>query len=105
MVTGSVHHVVVEFVVKASLKKMMQILWMTEFSLVLSVSINVGCFSPLADWLKAHLDSFLCSFHAFGADHVVCICSRGVNKLKICAKENWFCSKNCEKVHPISLFL
>ncbi|KAK6272177.1 hypothetical protein POUND7_009260 [Theobroma cacao] len=30
--------------------------------------------------------------------HVVCICSRGVNKLKICAKENWFCSKKCEKI-------
>ena len=62
MVTGSVHHVAVEFVVKASLKKMVQTLRMTEFSLVLSVSINVGYFSPFADRFKAHLDSFLYIF-------------------------------------------
>ena len=75
MVTGSVHHVAVEFVVKASLKKMVQILWMTEFSLVLSVSINVGYFSPFSDRSKAHLDIFLCIFCVFDADHVGCICS------------------------------
>ncbi|XWS52972.1 hypothetical protein CRYUN_Cryun11dG0117900 [Craigia yunnanensis] len=30
--------------------------------------------------------------------HVGCICSRGSDRLKICAKENWFCSKKCEVI-------
>ncbi|XWS71561.1 hypothetical protein CRYUN_Cryun03dG0148300 [Craigia yunnanensis] len=30
--------------------------------------------------------------------HVGCICSRGADRLEICAKENWFCSKKCEEI-------
>ncbi|XVF46770.1 hypothetical protein PTKIN_Ptkin03bG0055200 [Pterospermum kingtungense] len=30
--------------------------------------------------------------------HVGCICSRGADRLDICAKENWFCCKKCEKI-------
>ncbi|XVE59433.1 hypothetical protein DITRI_Ditri05aG0046300 [Diplodiscus trichospermus] len=30
--------------------------------------------------------------------HVGCICSRGADRLEICSKENWFCSKKCEKI-------
>lgn len=62
MVTGSVHLVAVESVVKASLKKTLLILRMIEFLLVLSVSINVGCFSPFSDRSKPHINSFLCFF-------------------------------------------
>ncbi|XP_022732178.1 uncharacterized protein LOC111286463 [Durio zibethinus] len=30
--------------------------------------------------------------------HVGCICSRGADRLEICAKENWFCSKKCQEI-------
>ncbi|KAE8691806.1 putative 20G-Fe(II) oxidoreductase [Hibiscus syriacus] len=30
--------------------------------------------------------------------HVGCICSARADRLEICAKENWFCSKKCEEI-------
>ncbi|XVF19847.1 hypothetical protein REPUB_Repub11eG0146100 [Reevesia pubescens] len=30
--------------------------------------------------------------------HVGCLCSRGADRLEICAKENWCCSKKCEEI-------
>ncbi|KAE8655448.1 putative 20G-Fe(II) oxidoreductase [Hibiscus syriacus] len=30
--------------------------------------------------------------------HVGCICSAGADRLEMCAKENWFCSKKCEEI-------
>lgn len=42
MVTGSAHHVAVEFVTAANSEKMLKILWMKIYSYVVSVSTNVS---------------------------------------------------------------